>query len=393
MEPSVKSFINPYYRAGQTPAPAYSPALHLICLLTAAVTFPLIFLGGLVTSHHAGMSVPDWPNSYGYNMFLFPPRDWVGGILYEHTHRLLASGIGMMTIAVCVMTFFIDARRWVKWLAAGMLGFVILQGVLGGLRVVFNNLNLAVVHGCVAQAFFCYAALMCMVTSRWWICGAGWTAPEPGEQIGDPRATPLASQRLPRIGPGLRRLAVIATLAIYGQLIIGACMRHWNAGLAIPDVPLAYGHWLPPTTVQELHQINHQRAWAPTPPGRAALGPVTLGQIWIHYAHRVGAVAVSALLIGLMILIAMRYRRRRELALPALALAFLLVAQITLGVLTVLLRKPADVATAHVACGALTLMTTFVIAARSWRLWAVNNPRRVLKAAPATPLAAGLATV
>src|SRR5215210_8043654 len=83
----------------------YNPALHRIALLTAAATFPLIFMGGLVTSHQAGMSVPDWPNSYGYNMFLFPPRLWVGGILYEHTHRLAGVVVGLLAIAV-------TARAW-----------------------------------------------------------------------------------------------------------------------------------------------------------------------------------------------------------------------------------------------------------------------------------------
>src|SRR2546428_13790801 len=73
----------------------YHPLLHRVALLTACATFPLIFMGGLVTSHQAGMSVPDWPNSYGYNMFLFPPRLWIGGILYEHTHRLMGTGGGV----------------------------------------------------------------------------------------------------------------------------------------------------------------------------------------------------------------------------------------------------------------------------------------------------------
>src|SRR5689334_24600731 len=78
----------------------YSPTLHRIAQLTAIATFPLIFMGGLVTSHNAGMSVPDWPNSYGYNMFLFPPSKWVGGILYEHTHRLWASTVGLLVVAL-----------------------------------------------------------------------------------------------------------------------------------------------------------------------------------------------------------------------------------------------------------------------------------------------------
>src|SRR3954471_16280120 len=147
----------------------YNPFLHRLALLTAAATFPLIFMGGLVTSHGAGMSVPDWPNSYGYNMFLFPPRLWVGGILYEHTHRLMATVVGILSIALTIVAWRTETRRWVRWLAASTLLAVILQGVLGGLRVVLVKLDLAIVHACIAQAFFCLAALVAVVTSRWWL--------------------------------------------------------------------------------------------------------------------------------------------------------------------------------------------------------------------------------
>ena len=94
-----KNFARFDYGKDATDAPASSRGLHRISLVTAIATFPLIFMGGLVTSHHAGMSVPDWPNSYGYNMFLFPPSHWVGGILYEHVHRLMATVVGMLSIA------------------------------------------------------------------------------------------------------------------------------------------------------------------------------------------------------------------------------------------------------------------------------------------------------
>src|SRR5438046_6490724 len=133
----------------------YDPRLHAVAFLTAAATFPLIFMGGLVTSHGAGMSVPDWPNSYGYNMFLFPPRLWIGGILYEHTHRLMGTVVGMLSILLTIVAWATEKRLWVRWLATGVLGAVILQGVLGELRVVLLKLNLAIVHACFAQAFFC----------------------------------------------------------------------------------------------------------------------------------------------------------------------------------------------------------------------------------------------
>src|SRR4051812_26833875 len=97
-------------------SPRYIPALHAIALLTAIATFPLIFMGGLVTSHQAGMSVPDWPNSYGYNMFLFPPKLWIGGILYEHTHRLMGAIVGMLAIALVACAWWIEIKYIVRWI-------------------------------------------------------------------------------------------------------------------------------------------------------------------------------------------------------------------------------------------------------------------------------------
>src|SRR4051794_28832769 len=90
---------------------SYKPQLHWIALLTAAATFPLIFMGGLVTSHGAGMSVPDWPNSYGYNMFTFPPSKWIGGIFYEHTHRLMGTVVGICAIALMLQAWGFGKRR------------------------------------------------------------------------------------------------------------------------------------------------------------------------------------------------------------------------------------------------------------------------------------------
>src|SRR5258706_8647425 len=191
-------------------SPRYIRSLHVIALLTATATFPLIFMGGLVTSHGAGMSVPDWPNSYGYNIFPFPPRLWIGGILYEHTHRLMGTAVGMLSIVLAFWAWRVESRRWVRWLATSVLLVVIFQGVLGGLRVVLVKLDLAIVHACVAQAFFCLAALVAVVTSRWWV-----EAPEPLE--------------VDRDGRKVIRLGIVAVVAIYAQLIAGAVMRHYEA--------------------------------------------------------------------------------------------------------------------------------------------------------------------
>src|SRR3954469_11842928 len=102
----------------------YNRGLHRVALVVAWSVFPLIFIGGLVTSKDAGLSVPDWPNTYGYNMFLFPPRLWTGNIFYEHTHRLYASFVGLLTIAVAATAWRTEPRRWARWLAYSCLGVV-----------------------------------------------------------------------------------------------------------------------------------------------------------------------------------------------------------------------------------------------------------------------------
>ena len=360
-----------------------------------------------MTSHHAGMSVPDWPNSYGYNMFLFPPSQWVGGILYEHTHRLAGTVVGFLSV---VMTLFAwgaarrqrvrlglivvtivsgfwagltiavatwalahlsqrardfgnqfavaaggvslvllvasfanmrEPRRWVRWLATGVLGAVLLQGLLGGLRVVLIKLDLAIVHACVAQAFFCLAVLMVVVTSRWW--------------------SNASEMKQDNTGRRLAFLGAATVFTILLQLIVGATMRHLDAGLAIPDLPLSYGKILPPRSPDVLAGINHQR-WI------ESLEPLTFTQIWIHFGHRIGAVLVSILVLWLTIGV-LRSQTQRGLRGPAALLLILLTGQLTLGVLTVLLRKPADVASAHVAVGALTLAGSFLLTVRLWRLY------------------------
>jgi cytochrome c oxidase assembly protein subunit 15 len=340
-------------------------------------------MGGLVTSHGAGMSVPDWPNSYGYNMFLFPPRLWIGGILYEHTHRLLGTVVGMLSIgltvhawhtqianaATAVARFVTRGRvrathipsaftRSMRWLCLSVLAAVIFQGVLGGLRVVLVKLDLAIVHACVAQAFFCLAALVAVATSRWWIDAPDFSRSE------DAAA-----------GKQLTVACVFATVIIYGQLIVGATMRHYQAGLAVPDFPLAYGQVIPSTDAASLAQINDHRAW------EMNLPRVTASQIWLHMGHRMGAVLVTIAILTASTLVLRRHGGNVALLRPALLLIVLLITQITLGALTVVWRKPADVASLHVAVGALTLVTTFVLLVRSMRLYyAKGQPDHAMEA-------------
>jgi cytochrome c oxidase assembly protein subunit 15 len=324
----------------------YNPLLHRTAQLTAAATLLLIFMGGLVTSHGAGLSVPDWPNSYGYNMFTFPPSKWIGGIFYEHTHRLMGIVVGMLSIALTIIAWKSEERKWVRWLTTSVLFAVIFQGVLGGLRVILIKLNLAIVHACVAEAFFCLTALVCVVTSKWWLT----TAPTNHLRAG--RLVPL----------------LVCCIAIYFQLIIGASMRHYQAGLAIPDFPLSYGKLLPPTNDDELRNvIMYRRHWDALWEEASPQG-FTLAQVWLSFAHRMGAALVTVLLLPTIVMI-LRRESDWEVRLAAWQVMILLISQLTLGILTVLFRKPADVASLHVAVGALTLMTTFVLLVRCAHLY------------------------
>jgi cytochrome c oxidase assembly protein subunit 15 len=358
------------------PRPWYKSPVYLLAMLTTIATFPLIFMGGLVTSNGAGLAVPDWPNSYGYNMFLFPPRYWVGGIFYEHTHRLLGTVVGFLSILLCIAAWRTEPRRWARWLAISVLPASIIQGTLGGLRVLYKNLVLAMIHACAAQAFLCLAATVVVVSSHWW------------------KKTPNLSGGSNR---SLFRTAAITVAIIYLQLIVGATMRHEQAGLAIPDFPLTFGHILPPapSAVDDAFRTSAMHNWPD--PALSLLAHVTAWQIYLQFAHRVGGVFVTIAVCWLATMI-FRSPARKHLSVLAGLLLLLLVTQITLGILSVLLRKPADIASLHVAVGALTLVTTYIIAVRCARLFwpapaaaAVFAPTVVssppLPLSPAPPLA------
>src|SRR5579871_3441961 len=144
-----------------------NPWLHRFAVFTALATLALIAIGGSVTSHEAGMAVPDWPTTYGQNMFLFPVSQWVGGIFYEHTHRLVASAVGFLTIILAVWAWLAESRKWLRWLAITALFLVVLQGVLGGLRVTLYKDQIGIFHAALAQSFLVVVAFIALATSRW----------------------------------------------------------------------------------------------------------------------------------------------------------------------------------------------------------------------------------
>jgi heme a synthase len=299
-------------------------------VLTAVATWVLICFGGLVTSHEAGLAVPDWPNTYGYNLFLFPISKWVGGIFYEHTHRLVASGVGLLTTGLAVWLWRTDSRAWLRWLGVAAVVGVVLQGVLGGLRVVLLRDHLGVLHGALAQLFFVQVCGIALFTSRWW-----WDGRSPARSIED--------------RTGLRRWALLATLLVFGQLLLGATMRHRHAGLAIPDFPAAYGRLWPKTDPESVAGYNQRREES------SAVNPITRLDIVLQMAHRCGACA-TLVAVGLCYRLARRgLSPRHVLSRTSLAWLVLVLVQFGLGAATIWTSKSADVATAHVAVGSLIL--------------------------------------
>lgn len=308
-----------------------NPWLHRFALLTAAATLFLIWLGGLVTSHGAGMAVPDWPTTYGYNMFFFPISRWVGGIFYEHSHRLVASGIGFLTVILTVWLWLKEERRWLRRLGYVALFAVVLQGVLGGLRVTQMKDVIGVFHATLAQMFFALLCSIAMFTSRWWR-----TYSEPSRE---------------RLGGGINRNAfAIVTGLILAQLIIGATMRHQHAGLAIPDFPAAYGKVWPAMDADSVARYNQARGEL------TATNPITTFQIGVQMVHRFMALAIL-LLVAWLAGVARRARPGTALSKGAALWLCLILVQAALGAFTIWTNKAADVATAHVAIGALSLMT------------------------------------
>ena len=363
-----------------------SRALHLFSLATAAATLLLIVAGGLVTSHGVGMAVPDWPNTYGYNMFFFPISQWMGGIFYEHTHRLAASAVGLATgvlalwlhgrrargflrwLGLCLLVtglglaFFFPARRhdglvllvvgsagllsslvwprgepaprWMRRLGLIAFGGVVVQGVLGGLRVVLFQDEIGILHAALAQLFFVLICAIALFTSRSW---QAWNASPARERSA---AGPSGSATWWLIaGTGL----------IFLQLVLGATMRHQHAGLAIPDFPLAYGRVWPAVDAQSLAAYNGRRLEV------TAANPITAFHIGLQMAHRILALVILAAVTVTAWSLRRHFGSQHFISRLGLLWAGLIFAQALLGAATIWSNKAADVATGHVMVGALSL--------------------------------------
>jgi len=368
-----------------------NPALHRFAIATAVAALGLIALGGLVTSRGVGMAVPDWPNTYGYNMFFFPVSQWIGGVFYEHAHRLAASSVGGLTCALALWLHGRPARRFMRFAGAlfvvlavitvvrmparradcvvlvatgGLLlggsalwprtapsskllrrlglaavAAVILQGVLGGLRVVWFKDQIGIFHAVLAQMFL---VLLCVIA---WLSRPGFGSRRPIETSA------------PRL---LYALFASGTLLILGQLALGATMRHEHAGLAIPDFPLAYGRVWPamdPASVALYNQ--HRLEVVPT-------NAITATQIGLQMAHRLTALMILGVVGAAAWAARAHYGPRHPVARLALLWLTAIGVQVVLGAVTIWSGKAAALATGHVVVGALSLVAGAFVCLRAY---------------------------
>lgn len=237
--------------------------LRRLSKLTVFSTLFLIFAGALVKSHEVGLSVPDWPTTYGRQMFAFPLSEMVGGIFYEHGHRLTATIVGFFTLVQTVWLGFSTEPQWLKKLGYFALGAVILQGLFGGITVLyFLPPPVSIIHGILAQTFFIMTIVL---------------------------AYGLSIERTKRVESDwpidFKKGALIIGGLVYIQLVIGALMRHTASGLAIPDFPTMGGLWFPTFSETMINNINAHLF-------DLDLDMVSRTQVIIHFMHRLVAVII-----------------------------------------------------------------------------------------------------
>jgi len=285
----------------------YNRAHHRFAVFTAGATFLLIIAGALVTSNDAGLSVPDWPTSFG-SLYKIPHL--VGGVRFEHTHRMIAQFVGFLSIVLAIWTWRADRRRWMKYLGVTALGVVIAQGILGGLTVLFYlPPAISSAHAALAQTFFCVAVLIAIFT------GQRWMEEAPRVDVDEQR-------------PNLFILTLLSIFVLYVQLILGALFRHhglsWWPHVVNSGTVAIVLSW---TAVRALSQYSK-------------IDPV-----------RRPAITMLSLLIAQLCLGFVAFLTRVAWGHDALQ------PELPMVISTV----------AHVAVGALLLATTVVLAAQVWR--------------------------
>jgi cytochrome c oxidase assembly protein subunit 15 len=301
-----------------------SRGLHRLAVAVAGSTLFLIFAGGLVTSTGSGLAVPDWPLSFGR---FFPPMR--GGVFYEHGHRMVAGVVGLLTLAMAVWAWVGEPRRGMRRLAGIAVIAVVAQALLGGLTVLLRLPTwVSVSHACLAQAFLCLVVALAVLSGR-------------------ARPRRLQGPEELRRGRRLAAIAVTLTGLAFGQLLLGALVRHLGAGLAFRDFPLANGQLFP---------------------------PLTTAGVAVHYFHRLGAVAVVAAMVILMARVFRLHGDEPLLVRPAVAGLGLVAVQILLGGAIIWTGKAVLPTTAHVVTGAGVLAASLILTIRSFQAVAPPTP-------------------
>jgi cytochrome c oxidase assembly protein subunit 15 len=232
-----------------------SPWPHRWAVVLACATFPLLWVGGLVTTTDAGMAVPDWPSTFGYNLFLYPWRTWLAGpwdLFVEHGHRLLGAVVGMITIGLLIVLWRAEERRWLRGLGIAALALVVFQGVLGGMRVRLDERTLALLHGTTGPLFFALSVALAVLTSRRWrIATCQGTT-------GSASDLAMSAHRPSQCPPGvdhIRRLAFVTCVLIYLQIVLGAVVRHVPVAAEPQTFALAVRFHLFMAAVLSLHLV------------------------------------------------------------------------------------------------------------------------------------------
>lgn len=338
---------------------SFNRKLHYFTILTATVSILLIVAGATVTSTGSGDAVPDWPLSYGS---LTPPMK--GGILFEHSHRLIAGLTGLLIAILATWLWRKEKRRAVKWMGSVALLAVVIQATLGGLRVLIvssagiqdtilsltGNASLVdsrtiitAIHAVLAQSIVCLIVAIAVMTSRSWI---------------DFKANNI------RVSSNVLGVNIILLIAVFLQLIIGAFVRHTGAGLIIPDFPLSFGKIIPP-----FGNLPHN-ANAPFPMSNEEF----LAKVVLQFSHRVLGIIILALVIYLFV----QWRRADKGAFLPKALLLLTIIQIILGAVNIWSHKSVFSTVPHVAIGAIILALSVASLLKIWRIRISQQANSVL---------------
>jgi cytochrome c oxidase assembly protein subunit 15 len=312
----------------------------------------LIFLGGQVKSHDAGLAVPDWPMTFGENPITYPVSKWYGGIFHEHFHRLYAGVTAVLSVVMLGLLFLVRVPWWIRTVSALSVVAVIAQAVLGGLTVIY----LLPVWASSSHAILAQTYLVLHVIIAYGLSKDYWERRAAGLHGARESRTPLFAA------------AVVLIAAVYGQLFFGALMRHTEAALAVPDFPTMGGQWIPRLDDEMMTTINDWRLDTSFETG-ADLPPVTKTQVALHLAHRAGAVVVT-LAVLVLLWLAHRFERAKPgVLLPSYLLVGLTIFQFALGIMTVLTQRTPIITSIHVMTGAA------VLALAAWAVCRAYTPK------------------